>query len=193
MYNKHGLHDHNLYTIWQGIKARCYNKNEPVYHLYGGRGVTMCEDWLSNPENFIKWALENGWAKGMQIDKDIKGDGLVYSPGSCSIVTSKENNNNRRNNKIIEYKGERKTLAQWSESTGIPYHTLYNRVYIHGIDIEKAMNINMIPKGTKINHELSETIKQLHKDGKSQRSIAAQYGLHQSSISLIVNNKLVHK
>jgi hypothetical protein len=138
----HGLHDHNLYTIWQGIKRRCYSKSEPSYPQYGGRGVRMCEDWLRHPENFIKWALDNGWKKGLQIDKDIIGNGLLYSPETCKIVTSKENNNNRSNNRLIEYDGKKQTLAQWAEETGISAPTIHVRIFTRKWPIEKALTHN---------------------------------------------------
>lgn len=92
----HGLTSHPLYKIWKGIKSRCYVKSIPLYKYYGARGVAMCDEWLNNPEVFIKWALDNGWQKGLQIDKDKiaieKGEiGLLYSPEYCSILTQKEN------------------------------------------------------------------------------------------------------
>lgn len=142
-YTTHGLHDHPLYSIWQGIKRRCYTETEPAYPLYGGRGVKMCEEWLQHPEQFIAWAMEKGWEKGLQVDKDVipKKLGLpalLYSPEMCCLITSKENNNARRNNRIVEYKGETKSLLVWSEILGINFGTLYRRLYKEGWTPEKA-------------------------------------------------------
>lgn len=92
----HGLRHHPLYRIWKSIKARCYNKNIPIYKFYGAKGITMCDEWLKNPKAFVSWAMENGWRKGLKIDKDKKPllnneIPTVYSPETCSILTHKEN------------------------------------------------------------------------------------------------------
>jgi hypothetical protein len=91
----HGLSTHPLYSVWKDIKARCTNPNSENYKkYYGAKGVTMCEEWLNSPETFIKWALNNGWKKGMHIDKDIKNenDTAIYSPFTCSVVDPRDNN-----------------------------------------------------------------------------------------------------
>lgn len=142
-YTTHGLHDHPLYPVWQKIKYRCYKCSDPAYPQYGGRGVRMCDEWLKHPEKFIQWGLEKGWKKGFQVDKDIISKrmgiaALLYSPTMCCLVTSKENNNARRNNRIVEYKGETKSLLTWSEILGINFGTLYRRLYIDKWTPEKA-------------------------------------------------------
>lgn len=85
MNKTHGLNDHPLYRKWNGFKTRCYNKNNPKYHRYGGRGVIVCNEWVNNFKAFYDWAILNGWEEGLQIDKDIKAhklgkEGLIYSP-----------------------------------------------------------------------------------------------------------------
>ena len=87
---------HPLYEVWTGIKMRCYNVNNCGYKNYGGRGITMCDEWKNDFKAFVDWAIENGWRKGLFIDKDIKGDSKIYSPETCSIVTRAENNRKRR-------------------------------------------------------------------------------------------------
>ena len=85
-----------LYRRWTGIKARCYNKNDTTYYLYGAVGTTMCKEWLENFNSFKDWALENGFKKKLEIDKDILCEKLgvypkIYSPETCKWVTKKEN------------------------------------------------------------------------------------------------------
>ncbi len=80
-----------LYEVWKGMKARCRDKNHASYRNYGGKGVTVCDEWRSDFKSFYKWAMENGYKKGLQIDKDIKGNGLLYSPEMCCFVTRTDN------------------------------------------------------------------------------------------------------
>lgn len=96
---KHLLCKHPIYKVWDGMKSRCYNHNHIAYKWYGGKGVKICDDWLFNFKLFYDWCLANGWKKGLKIDKDIKGTGLLYSPDNCLIVTQKENINRELTNK----------------------------------------------------------------------------------------------
>lgn len=88
----HGKKGKSIYNIWQGIRARCYNPNEPAYHNYGGRGIKVCERWINSFENF--YADMGDRPKDLQIDR-INNDG-DYDPSNCRWVTPKENSNNRR-------------------------------------------------------------------------------------------------
>ncbi len=141
----HGLHDHPLYRVWQGIKSRCYKSYDTHYSQYGGRGVVMCDEWINHPEKFIAWALEKGWKKGLQVDKDVipKALGIpaiLYSPEMCSLVTSKANNNARSNNRLVTYNGETKSVTEWSRLLGIGMPVLYKRLFVDGWSPEKAFN-----------------------------------------------------
>jgi len=144
---KHKLSRTPLYKMFYNIKARCYVKGHRNYANYRGRGITICDEWLNNPNKFINWAIENGWHKGLQVDKDIKG-GMEYSPSNCLIVTSKINNNNRRNNNNIEYNGEIKTVSSWAEIVGIKASTLFVRKKLgwnaHDILFKPLMNNNKV-------------------------------------------------
>lgn len=77
----HGLSGHPLYRVWQGMKQRCYNVKNTDYKHHGGRGITVCGLWFTNFENFHYWALENGYKKGLIIDR--KDDHGPYSPTNC--------------------------------------------------------------------------------------------------------------
>lgn len=134
---KHGKYYHPLYKVFNSIKGRCYNKNNLSYNLYGGEGVTVCKDWLNNPQLFIDWALSNGWQKGMEIDKDIKG-GKIYSPENCLVVSKLDNCNMRRNNHFLEYLEERLTMAQWARKTGINEDCISMRIK-HGWSVEDTL------------------------------------------------------
>lgn len=126
---------HPLYSVWMGIKMRCYNKNEPAYKNYGARGVVMCEEWLNNAKLFIDWALENGWEKGKFIDKDIKNpNAMEYSPENCSIVTRAQNNRARRCVKIKqeyvqEIRDSKLTARDLAKIYGVSISTIYSIKY----------------------------------------------------------------
>lgn len=87
---------HPLYTTYKGMIQRCTNPNHESYSIYGGRGVKVCDEWLDSYYNFFVWAINNGWRKGLELDKDKipKEDGrvaLMYSPNDCCFLTKKEN------------------------------------------------------------------------------------------------------
>lgn len=124
---KHGLIDHPIYKIWCKMKYRCYNKKAVEYKWYGAEGVIVCDEWLNDFQAFYTWAISNGWAKGLEIDKDIKG-GKIYSPDNCCFVTKKVNCNNRRSNKYLTLNDETLTVAQWSDRMGISQQVIYRRM-----------------------------------------------------------------
>lgn len=120
----HGLSRHPLYARWSKIKARLYNPKHRFYPFYGGRGVTMCDEWKNDFKAFYDWAIKNGWQKNLEIDKDIIPKKLgvpatIYSPEMCSIVTGRVNKQYKSNRRELEYKGMVKSLSEWSEFLGI--------------------------------------------------------------------------
>ena len=92
-FTTHGLSGHPLHRIWRHIKQRCNNPNDKGFQYYGGRGISICEEWSCDPEEFIRWALKNGYKKGLAIDR-TNNDGN-YEPSNCRFVTQSENNQNR--------------------------------------------------------------------------------------------------
>lgn len=133
---KHGMSNSRLYRIWENIKTRCSNTNSDDYHRYGGRGITVCEEWRGSFEAFRDWALANGYKDDLTIDR-INNDG-PYSPENCRWATIKEQSRNRKSNTPITHNGRTQTLAQWAEETGITTATLWKRLK-RGWDIEKAL------------------------------------------------------
>jgi hypothetical protein len=113
--NTNGLSEHPIYNVWSGMISRCYDLNDISYCRYGAKGVLVCDEWKHDFKAFFDWALSNGWRAGLQIDKDINGNGRLYSPDTCCFVTRTINCRHRTTNRFIEYNGERKTLAEWSE------------------------------------------------------------------------------
>ena len=146
MRTKHGLRNTKLYKTWANIKSRCYNPNKDTFSYYGGKSVTMCDEWKENFLNFYNWSMEHGYQEGLTIDRiNPKGD---YEPSNCRWVTMKEQQNNKLNNHYIMYEGQKHTLMEWSEILDINYKALHKRIMYLNWNIEKAFT-TPIRKGTK--------------------------------------------
>ena len=113
----HGLTSHPLFNVWRSMKKRCYLKSHEAYVNYGGRGITVCDEWYDDFKAFHDWCIANGWQKGLEVDRYPNNDGN-YEPSNCRITTTKKNNNNKRTNVSITYNGETKTATEWSEIYG---------------------------------------------------------------------------
>lgn len=130
---KHGKSDSKLFWIWSSIVQRCTNKNNKGFHLYGARGIRVCDEWINSFEAFYEWAMANGYSEGLSIDR-IDNDGN-YCPENCRWADTVTQSNNRRCNIIVTRNGETHTLAEWAKIKELPYKTLYMRYRRHG-DIE---------------------------------------------------------
>lgn len=117
-----------LRRIYNGMKARCYNVKSDGYKRYGKRGIKICDEWLGDEgfENFYQWAIENGYDKGLTIDRiDNYGN---YEPLNCRWADAYTQSNNRTVNIHVYYKGESITLSMFAKKIGINYADAYKLI-----------------------------------------------------------------
>lgn len=139
---KHGLKKTRLYRLWNTIKRRCYNKNSEKYKNYGGREITMCDEWKNDFKVFHDWAYANGYDENAPkgsctIDRiNVNGN---YEPSNCRWTTNKEQQRNRSNNHFITYKGETHCISEWAEILDIKPSYLYHKLKKDNFDIEKLL------------------------------------------------------
>ena len=117
--------DRHLTETFKNIKSRCYDENNKDYRWYGGKGVKVCDEWLYNPISFSNWSIENGYKKGLTIDRiDPNGN---YEPCNCRWIEREENS--RRAGKVnwITVDGKTLTGRQWSQMVGksVNYINIY--------------------------------------------------------------------
>lgn len=122
----HGQYETRLYSSWECMKSRCNNPNNIGYNNYGGRGITVCDEW-NEFINFQDWALNNGYQEGLTIDRiDVDGN---YEPENCRWSTKIEQANNRRTCNMIAYFGETHSLKDWCRILNLPYSLIHTRMY----------------------------------------------------------------
>ena len=137
---KHGCSSRSCqtpeYRTWKHILQRTSNPKTRWYVNYGGRGITMCEKWSTSFENFF---TDMGLKPSPKHSIERRDNEMGYTPENCYWATTKEQNRNTRRNRFVEYRGERKTVAEWSEITGIAYGTLLSRLSKCGMTPEQAI------------------------------------------------------
>lgn len=135
-FTTHGQKHTRLYDIWCNMKGRCYTSSSSFFDRYGGRGIIVCPEWRKSFEAFRDWALANGYAEGLTIDrKDNDGN---YEPSNCRWATQQEQSFNTSRTVYLTYKGIRQSLKQWAIYANLPYDTLYYRIN-HGWSVKEAI------------------------------------------------------
>lgn len=123
------LEDHPLYSVWWGMKHRCYNQNTWNYKYYGERGIKICDEWLGKQGtyNFIRWAItEGGYEKGLSIERiDVDKD---YCPDNCTFITMYEQAQNKRRNHIFYVNGKAMSATAYCKYKKISYDKFMYRL-----------------------------------------------------------------
>lgn len=119
----HGMCNSGEYKVWQNMKKRCLNKNSDKYKYYGGRGITVCDEWLEF-KNFYRDMGDR--PEGTSIDRIDNNRG--YSKENCRWATQSEQTRNQSKSKYVIYKGERMNLSALAELCQINYVVLKKRI-----------------------------------------------------------------
>ena len=137
---------HPLYEMWRSMKRRCSEVSNHAYRLYGGRGITVCREWVESFAAFRDY-MGSRPSPRHSIDRFPNPDGN-YEPGNVRWATPEQQNRNRRDfNKIVEFRGEKKSIGEWIELLGLKRDRTYWRLGRGGWTPEAAFTI---PDGTKI-------------------------------------------
>lgn len=132
-HRSHGLSKTPVYSSWLTMRKRCYNEQSPDYPTYGGRGISVCDRWMSF-ENF--YADMGNKPAGLSLERcDVNGD---YTPENVVWADAKTQANNRRSNVILEHAGKKQTMQQWCDELGLKIGTVWARLN-RGWSTDKAL------------------------------------------------------
>lgn len=141
IHTKHGMSHDRIYVIWKNMNDRCYDKNNKSYSNYGGRGISVCEQWrdpIDGLKRFQEWSISHGYMEDLSIDR-IDNDGN-YDPTNCRWVDKIVQSNNKSSNVYVTYLLNRKydppylifTYAEWARILNIDYLIFRRRILDHG-------------------------------------------------------------
>jgi len=141
------------FIAWRNMRRRCSNPSDVSYPHYGGRGITVCERWAVY-ENFLA-DMGRRPPEARTLDRINNEEG--YSPGNCRWTDWKTQMSNKRDNVFYEAHGLRMTAAQWAEKLGIGTDTLWRRLNVYKMPLEKALSPgSLVPTwrhGTRVGYD----------------------------------------
>ena len=132
-------HESEVYGSYMSMISRCCCKADTNYKYYGGRGITVCDEWRGKrgAYNFIRWAKDNNWQPGLTIDRiDVNGN---YTPENCRWITQAQQTRNRRNVKLYDYHGKMLCLSEIAREENISIYSLYYRMREKGMSLFDAV------------------------------------------------------
>lgn len=199
-FKKHSvsLNHKRIYYIWHNMISRCTNPNRQAYRNYGAKGVTVCDEWLTDPTPFCEWALANGYGESLSIDR-IDPE-LGYTPANCRWVAMADQSGNRRNRRLYTAWGETKSASDWLSDPRCAVkdrRLVRHRVFVEGWDVERALSTPKqtdptayVPRGgrsrsAKLTDEQVAEIRDRLAAKESGASLARQFGVSVSLISSI--------
>lgn len=136
----HGMSNYRLYRTWAHMKERCLNKNVGNYSDYGGRGITICEEW-KDFSKFSEWAMSSGYSDKLTIERIDNNKG--YSPDNCRWITLFDQASNKRSNHLVTINGKTDTVTNWARRFGMRPELVFSRLHKGWSEYEALT----IPKG----------------------------------------------
>lgn len=123
---KHGMSSSLEHGVWKAMKDRCYNEKHPHFDDYGGRGITVDDEWRESFEIFIR---DMGFRPTADHTLERRNNNEGYSKANCYWATRIEQANNRRSNVHYEFNDQKKTLAEWCRELNLNYNTALFRIH----------------------------------------------------------------
>lgn len=198
----HGQRSSQLYQSWCAMKTRCTNPNQRNWHRYGGRGISVCDEWFASFDVFAAWAMDNGYEPGLTIDRE-DNDGN-YDPWNCRWITRKKNIS--KSNAERKARGDggcvlnseiaskiKKQINLGRKYAEIASEFSIDRRHVNSIaignswaDVEpQVRQARKRAKAVQITAETASIIKAMIADGVRVKDISAQLGIARHTISFI--------
>ena len=206
----HGMSETRLFYIWKTMKVRCNCKTNKNYSNYGGRGITVCQEWQDDFMKFYDWSMNNGYnenAPRKECTLDRIDNNKGYSPDNCRWTNFKVQANNNRGNHAITYNGVTKNICEWEKEYDLPRHTILNRIR-KGWDLDDVFNKprgyienqKLISENSKLNTQILELQSIINSEYKNRRlnkssslpGPGAYYNEQNHKIGLNYNSKLLN-
>jgi len=144
----HGKSHTPEHNVWLTMTQRCYNKNNPSYPDYGGRGIVMCDRWLGD-KGFSNFLIDMGSRPSKNHTIERMDNNKIYSPDNCFWDTRYNQNRNKRSNHWLTVNGRKRLLVDWGNDIGVKGYTIYRRIK-RGWPLELAVSL---PSENKPLHE----------------------------------------
>lgn len=176
---------------WRAMISRCTNPKDVKYHLYGGRGITVCQSWLSFAAFLGDLGLKPN--PSYTIERVNGNDG--YYPGNCKWATKAEQNRNKSNNRLITLNDITKPLMDWCNDRAINFNTARWRLDAIGLPPSQALDptLQFGPHVSGEDHwcakltlEIAEVIREAHRSGDTILGLAKKHGVDRKTIKCII-------
>lgn len=149
---KHGMRKTKIYGVWTAMISRCRNKNNKAYKNYGGRGISVCDEWLLF-ENFYRDMGESPENKTLDRIDNNKN----YSKENCKWSTISEQAKNKRSARIITANGKSQNMCEWAREIGIDERTIWHRLKIGWSELDAVTKQKVTKrKGIKMGEKLRD-------------------------------------
>jgi len=133
--SKYWPHTKTFKTLHRNMVRRCSNPCDSHYYTYGGRGISVCAEWL-NRKTFCDWLLQNNWRPGLSVERiNVNGN---YEPSNCCLIPVSEQQSNTTRSHFLEWDGKRMTISQWARFIGVRQMALQHRID-RGWTVERAL------------------------------------------------------